>query len=146
AEEASRDRIIERATERTEASQAELRERWARDPWGMRADEEQFIREQQRQRERRFMEARFGGVDPKVLSVLARTGTGAAAGAAFDDENRVRGAVIGAAIANAPSVARSARRGRRSANVPAYLDNPDVQAVLGTVSSRRQPSLLERVR
>lgn len=62
---------------------------------------------------RGLLAARPGRVDPRVAGVLARAGIGAAAGAAVDDENRGRGAVVGAGLASAgPAAIRAAIRGK----------------------------------
>lgn len=52
---------------------------------------------------------RLGFARPGLLGATARTGAGALVGAGVDDENRLRGAALGAAAANVPALAGKLR-------------------------------------
>lgn len=62
-------------------------------------------------RPRAKQKGRSGTADPTLLAGVARAGTGALTGAALDEENRLRGAAVGAGVALAgPSALRGMRR------------------------------------
>jgi hypothetical protein len=94
-----------------------------------------------------------GDISRALRTASGRTVAGAAAGGAAggavdlsqgDDSNPIEGMLLGAGLANAPAMVRRLR-GPQGAR-PAYLQDPAVQTVLGTVSEGEQaPSILSRL-
>lgn len=88
---------------------------------------------------RAFLRSRAGSAAPEVQQAIAGAGVGAAVGASQDKENRLRGALIGGSIGAALPIGYTALRARRaagaSASAPAYMTDPDVQAIRGTIST-----------
>lgn len=88
---------------------------------------------------RAFLKSRAGSTAPEVQQAIAGAGVGAAVGASQDKEHRLRGALIGGTIGAALPIGYTALRARRAAGpatvAPAYLADPDVQAIRGTIGT-----------
>lgn len=81
--------------------------------------------------------ARAGFSAAPLAGTVATSGTGAAAGAALDDENPLRGAAVGAGIGAGVGIVGARALRPRPAHVPAYLSDPDMQGAVQQIGGGR---------